>query len=49
MHIVITLQDIVTLILGSFLLGLFIFCRLADRQAKRKEKEEEKEEEDENT
>lgn len=49
MHIVITLQDIVTLILGSFLLGLFIFCKLADRQAKRKEKQKEKEEENENT
>ena len=43
MHIVITLQDIVTLILGSFLLGLFIFCKLAGRQAKRKEKEKQEE------
>lgn len=46
MHIVITLQDIVTLILGSFLLGLFIFCKLADRQARREEKKKEKQREE---
>ena len=38
MTLVITLEDIIYLLMGLFLLFIFIFCKLSDRHHKRKDK-----------
>jgi hypothetical protein len=37
MTLVITLEDIIYILMGLFLLFIFIFCKLSDRQHKRKD------------